>query len=86
MVQNKVEIAKQFVNLHRHSINDWSPKYHVPNMSDEAALLEVYYNLIGGLYGDTDPSGQGELTIEIDSHDSKSGYPVLFDFPDLIEE
>ena len=86
MLQNKVEIAKQFVDLHRHGINAWSPKYQLPHMSDEAALLEIYYNLKGGEYGDTESNGMGELTIEIGEHDSMSGYPVLFEFPNLSDE
>ena len=86
MLQKKIDIAKLFVDLHRYGLNAWSPKYQLPSMSDEAALLQIYYNLVGGEYGNTENNGMGELTIEIDSHDSISGNPVLFNFADLSEE
>ena len=86
MFDKKIEIAKEFVDLHRIGLNAWSPKYQLPSMSDEAALLEIYYNLVGDAYGNTENNGMGELTIEIDSRDSMSGNPVLFDFANLSEE
>tara|TARA_R110002012_G_C11403966_1_gene586135 strand:+ start:310 stop:690 length:381 start_codon:yes stop_codon:yes gene_type:complete len=83
MLQKKIDIAMQFVDFHRYGLNAWSPKYQFPSMSDEDALLEIYYNLVGGDYGNTESNLLGELTVEIDSHDSISGKPILFDFPDL---
>jgi len=86
MVQKKIDIAMQFVDLHRYGLNAWSPKCQFPSRSDEDALLEIYYDLAGGVYGNTESNRMGELTVEIDSHDSMSGNPELFDFPNLSEE
>lgn len=86
MFDKKIEIAKEFVDLHCYGLGAWSPKWQLPSMSDEAALLEIYYNLVGGEYGNTENNGMGELTIEIDSHASMSGCPLLFEFPILSAE
>lgn len=42
--------------------------------------IDLYYNLIGGLYGEVSDIGNGEMEIEIRASESRTGYPILFTF------
>ena len=86
----KIEIARKFVDAHCYGLDAWMPKFTNPSMHDDAALIQVYYDMIGGLYGESRevemPSGIIEMEIEIPEHDSHSGYPILFNFESIGDE
>ena len=42
--------------------------------------IDLYYNLIGGLYGEVRDIGGGEMEIEVRASESRTGYPILFTF------
>jgi hypothetical protein len=42
--------------------------------------IDLYYNLIGGLYGEVRDIGGGEMEIEVRASESRTGYPLLFTF------
>lgn len=42
--------------------------------------IDLYYNLIGGLYGEARDIGGGEMEIEVRASESRTGYPILFTF------
>jgi len=42
--------------------------------------IDLYYNLIGGLYGQVRDIGGGEMEIEVRASESRTGYPLLFTF------
>ena len=55
------------------------------NMETAAELhrlkaIDIYSNLIGGLYGEVRDIGGGEMEIEIPASYSRTGYPILFTF------
>ena len=77
---DEIEIAKQFVNQHRYSVDAWTPKLERPTTSDDEAYQKIYLSLIGGEYGEVRCIDDGEYEIEIGSSDSYSGHPVLFTF------
>ncbi len=76
----QIEIAKQFVNQHRYSVDAWTAKIERPTTSDDEAYHKIYFSLIGGEYGEVTCIDDGEYEIEIGSSDSYSGHPVLFTF------
>lgn len=70
----KLLVAKEFVECHKISdIDEWQPL----NLSGDDKLITIYNNLAGGLYGEV-----RDLEVEIDSSDSKSGNPIIFDWSD----
>jgi hypothetical protein len=70
----KEKIAADFISNHAaNDFNDWSIQSH------NSDLIAVYYNLIGGLYGDFEDNGLGDMTIEIDASDSCTGCACLFE-------
>ena len=79
----RIDIAKNFVVLHRRGKNAFSTKFQNPARSEDQAYLEIYYNLIGGVYGNLEQYGDGEITVEIGSCYSYTRNPILFDFEDL---
>ena len=84
----KIEIAKAFVDSHKDAdIDNWQPM----NLNDDAKLESIYNNMVGGVYGECRDNAEygedgeivteaDEFEIEIASHESASGNPVLFDF------
>jgi len=91
----KIEIARKFVDAHcfgglYDGLDAWMPKFTNPSMPDDVALIQVYYDMIGGLYGESRevemPSGIIEMEIEIPESDSHSGYPILFNFESIGDE
>ena len=77
---DQIEIAKQFVNQHRYSVDAWTAKIERPTASDDEVYQNIYFSLIGGEYGEVTCIDDGEWEIEISSSDSYSGHPVLFTF------
>jgi hypothetical protein len=84
----KIEIAKEFVALHKNNnIDDW-----VLRCADkDQAHIIVYRRLVDGVYGEVrdnaeyDDDGEieveaTEFEIEIGRFDSKSGNPVIFEW------
>ena len=63
----KQQIALDFIGQHKNNnVDDWL--LSAPN------LESIYYNLIGGLYGDT-----LDDYIEISGAESHTGNPIIFD-------
>ena len=77
---DQIEIAKQFVNQHRYSVDAWTPKLERPTASYDEVYQKIYFSLVGGEYGEITCIDDGEYEIEIGSSDSYSGHPVLFTF------
>ena len=77
----KIEIAKDFVNLHRYQLDEWQPF----NLHGDEKYLQIYHNMLGGMYGGTEYTSEqkGEdsdcLEIEIDNSDSLSGLTTTFE-------
>ena len=42
--------------------------------------IDLYANLMSGVYGEVREVSRGEFQIEIKASESYSGYPVLFNF------
>ena len=82
----KIEIARKFVDAHCYGLDAWMPKFTNPSMQDDAALIQVYYDMIGGLYGECRMLDGSEFEIEIPASDSHSGYPILFNFESIGDE
>lgn len=86
----KIAIGKEFVSLHKQNdVNLWQIK---PHTDIELMYLDVFYNLVGGLYGYSEielmPSDCGSYrvptnTMEINGSDSNSGNPIIFEWPYL---
>ena len=58
---------------------------HQHNMEIAAELhrlkaIDIYYNLIGGVYGEVRDIGGGEMEIEVAASESLTGHPILFTF------
>ncbi len=67
----KTEIAAKFISLHKKEYrNNWIGK-------DD--LESVYHNIRDGLYGECRKNDEF-FEIEISSHESKTGNPILFTF------
>ena len=65
---NKLEIAADFVSLHK-------------EFDESIGLDRIYSNLINGVYGEVRPTGfENEREVEISKHDSVTGNPILFSF------
>ena len=65
--KQREQIALDFINQHKNNnLNNWL--ISAPN------LESIYYNLIGGLYGDTIDD-----YIEISGAESYTGNPIIFD-------
>ena len=87
----KIEIARKFVDAHcfgglYDGLDAWMPKFTNPSMPDDVALIQIYYNMIGGLYGECRMLDGSEFEIEIPASDSHSGYPILFNFESIGDE
>ena len=82
----KIEIARKFVDAHCYGLDAWMPKFTNPSMHDDAALIQVYYDMIGGLYGECRMLDGSEFEIEIPASDSHSGDPILFNFESIGDE
>ena len=70
--KSKVDTAREFVTSHK--------EFGLGLDIDRDALLAIYHNLIGGLYGETRSTGIGEFEIEIPAFESRTGLPILFNF------
>ena len=68
-MNRKEKIAMEFVSLHKDT--DWE------NWVDVNKLEDIYYNIVGGLYGG-DFDMANNYQIEIDRFESKSGKPIQF--------
>jgi hypothetical protein len=68
-MNRKEKIAMEFVSLHKDT--DWE------NWVDVNKLEDIYYNIVGGLYGG-DFDMANNYKIEIDRFESKSGNPIQF--------
>lgn len=69
--KSRKKIVDDFIDLHNDESKFWF-EHKTPK--------QVYYNLIGDAYGETRDYGRpsNEIEIEIPSHHSKSGNPILF--------
>ena len=70
--KSKIDTAREFVASHK--------EFGLGLDIDRDALLSIYHNLIGGLYGETRSNGMGEFEIEIPAFESRTGRPILFNF------
>jgi len=78
-MKTKTEIAHDFILSHKKiDLDSWTPF----DLSGDAKLEQIFNNILQGLYGECEELESGEYEIEIDSHDSRSGNPVLFYFVD----
>lgn len=75
MTDKKLEIAEEFVSLHKPGV-----------FYSEPDLNAVYHELINGEYGEVREGMPGELEIEISSSESRTGLPVLFTWGKLEDE
>ncbi len=83
IAQKKREtIAQAFKEAHSYDLDDWG-----------ISLDTIYWNLIGGLYGDVEACDMGEgvtnYIVEISGTESKTGNPIIFDIDidsDLISD
>lgn len=75
--QTRTNIATDFINTHKsNNLQDWL-------CFDNADLLAVYNKLVGGEYGEVRTTNyNNELEIEIGTHESKSGNPIIFEWED----
>ena len=65
--KQREQIALDFINQHKNNnLNNW--------LISSPNLESIYYNLIGGLYGDT-----LDDYIEISGAESYTGNPIIFD-------
>lgn len=80
-LQAKIDIAKEYVALHT--------EFDVPHKGADSGFEDVYNSLYQCYYGEARlvDDQTGEYEIEIGSHETKSGNPVLFTFidPDHLE-
>jgi|VirMetMinimDraft_7_1064189.scaffolds.fasta_scaffold44897_3 hypothetical protein len=66
-LKQKEKIARNFISQHKNN--------NVDNWLQQASDLEtVFYNLIGGVYGDTEDD-----CVEISGTESYTGNPIIFD-------
>tara|TARA_R100000654_G_scaffold116_1_gene459 strand:- start:155 stop:433 length:279 start_codon:yes stop_codon:yes gene_type:complete len=75
----KIQIAKDFVSLHKHDIEAWSPL----NLHADQKYLQIYQNLVNSVYGGEEYYDSGEgylcLEVEISQFDSMSGHTHHFE-------
>ena len=78
--KKRIDIAKEFVSLHKHSdFREWQGHGY----SDEDKLITIYFNLIGGVYGEVTVEGK-VYNIEISRYDRVDKIPFIYDF-EIIE-
>ena len=68
---NKIAVATAFELQHNMEI---AAELH------QLKAIDLYYNLIGGVYGEVRNIGNGEMEIEVRASESRTGYPLLFTF------
>lgn len=68
---NKIAVATAFELQHNMEI---AAELH------RLKAIDIYSNLIGGLYGEVREIGGGEMEIEVPASESRTGYPILFTF------
>jgi len=68
---NKIAVATAFEFQHNMEI---AAELH------QLKAINLYYNLIGGVYGEVRNIGNGEMEIEVRASESRTGYPLLFTF------
>ena len=82
MNNKKIEIAKNFVELHKkRNLDDWV-SFEI--YDDDAKYLHIYENLINGVYGNVRTEGLEDLQIEIGYYESHTNSSILFNF-ELVE-
>jgi len=75
-MNTKAEIAQEYIDLHNPNI--------APHV--EYDLESIYENIVNEVYGETRETGIGRfLEVEIGSHESSTGNPVLFTFEPTAE-
>ena len=89
---SKIETAKRYIDLHRVSEHwKWIDAAGVNHMSESDKYLTIYNRLANGVYGTVTDNAEHdsdseetkaatEFAIEIDSHDSATGNPVIFEW------
>ena len=71
----KIEIAKDYVSKHRfNNVTNWQPT----GIDNNPKYLKIYKNMMEGVYGEARKNDFGEMELEIGSHESKNGNPVIF--------
>ncbi len=79
----KIEIAKQFVALHKNDDADtWLPS---ERGYGEKKLLAIYQHLLNGTFGNVRNDEYG-FEIEISGFETKTGNPYLFEWEDDEDE
>ena len=64
--KQREQTALNFINLHKNNIiEEW--------LLSASSLESIYYNLVGGVYGDTEDN-----SVEISSTESHTGNPIIF--------
>ena len=75
----KIKIAKDFIALHKHGVDAWSPT----NLHGDEKYLHIYSKLINGVYGGTEytesEKGYPCIEVEISKFDSISGCTHVFE-------
>ena len=75
-LQKKIDIAKDFVNLHK--------EFDIPYGGSDDGFADIYVSLWQGYFGETRIVDEltGEFEIEIPGHQTASGNAKLFNFID----
>lgn len=83
-IKNQKMIAtKRFIELHKdNNIGNWHP---TTMFNEDKKLLYIFDTIIAT--SNMEDDGMGNYMIEIGSHESRSGNPVIFEFnKNLIED
>jgi hypothetical protein len=74
--EQKIQIARDYIAEHKdNNVFDWIPC----GSNDDEKLLIIFSNLESGVYGEVIEKEDG-FEIEISSHDSHSGNPIIFEW------
>lgn len=77
--QDRIRIAKSFVAAHKNeNLEMWSHSVH--RILDYEKLLEIYHNLVGGVYGEVVQVDEHMYEVEINSDSSHTGLPLTYLF------
>jgi len=75
----KIETAKHFILSHKNNnAEDWF--LQCQHGTDKDQYLEIYSKLEGGEFGEVTTDDWGDFRIEISSHNSKTGNPIIFEW------
>jgi|TARA_R110000764_G_scaffold19843_2_gene51649 glycine cleavage system protein P-like pyridoxal-binding family len=75
-LEQKIDIARDYVDLHK--------EFYIPLGGGDEGLADVFNGIFLCHFGEARliDSDLGEYELEISSHETKSGNPVLFTFID----